>query len=88
MTCDEGFELKGPASKSCGSGSSSSKNGVWTQKSKIPRCVDVTPPTLICPKDYSIELRGNKSFVLLSSFEALEARDNPGGNVTFWVERA
>lgn len=88
VTCDDGFELKGPASKSCGSGSSSSKNGVWTQKSKIPRCVDVTPPTLTCPKDYSIELSGNKSFVLLSSFEPLKATDNSGGNVTFWVKPA
>lgn len=89
VTCDDGFELKGPASKSCGSGSSSSKNGVWTLKSKIPRCVDVTPPALICPKDYSIELSGNKSFVLLSSFEPLESiTDNSGGNITFWVKPA
>lgn len=89
VICDEGFELKGPATKTCGSASSSSRNGAWTQKNKIPRCVDNTPPSIVCPKDYSIEITGNKSFILLSSFEPLiSMEDNSGGNVTFWIKPA
>jgi hypothetical protein len=75
--------------KSCGSQSSNSRNGAWSQKNKIPRCVDSSPPTIVCPKDYSIEMSGNKSFVLLSTFEPLVSmEDNSGGNVTFWVKPA
>lgn len=69
ITCDEGYELKGSAVKNCGS--VNNRVGVWSQKSKIPRCVDVTPPKIQCPEDYSVELSGNKSFVLLSSFKSL-----------------
>lgn len=68
MTCDEGFEIKGLAFKACGG----TRNGVWSQKNKIPRCIDVTPPNIVCPRNYSIELNGNKSFILLASFEPLE----------------
>lgn len=68
ITCNEGFDIKGPSLKTCGG----SRNGVWSQKNKIPRCVDVTPPTIVCPKNYSIELNGSKSFVLLSEFKPLE----------------
>lgn len=60
--------MKGPTVKTCGG----TRNGAWTQKNKIPRCVDVTPPNIVCPKNYSIELSGNKSFVLLSQFKELE----------------
>lgn len=73
ITCDEGFELKGPAVKTCAT--ANNRNGAWTQKSKIPRCVDVTPPNIVCPKDYSIELIGNKSYVLLTSFKELEVME-------------
>lgn len=68
VTCAEGFEIKGPSAKVCGG----NRNGVWSQKNKVPRCVDVTPPTIVCPKNYSIELTGNKSFVLLAQFEPLQ----------------
>lgn len=70
ITCFDGFDIKGPATKSCGS--TNGKNGAWTQKSKIPRCVDVTPPNIICPDDYDIELNGNKSFVLLKDFKPMK----------------
>lgn len=68
LTCDEGFEIKGPEVKAC----AGARNGVWSQKNKIPRCVDVTPPNIVCPQNYSIELSGNKTFVLLASFEPLQ----------------
>ncbi|KAL7020531.1 hypothetical protein ACKWTF_011569 [Chironomus riparius] len=87
ITCEDGFELKGPAFKTCTT--TNNRNGAWTQKSKIPRCVDVTPPIIVCPKDYSIELIGNKSYVLLTSFKELEVmEDNSNTNVTFWVKPA
>ncbi|CRL07619.1 CLUMA_CG020584, isoform A [Clunio marinus] len=85
ITCENGFEIKGPSFKVCGG----TRNGVWTQKHKIPRCIDVTPPTLICPQNYSIELSQNKSYVLLAKFEPLQkVEDNSGTNVTFWVKPA
>jgi sushi, von Willebrand factor type A, EGF and pentraxin domain-containing protein 1 len=68
ISCEEGFEVKGPSFKNC----VGNRNGAWTQKNKIPRCVDVMPPIISCPDDYLIELNGNKSYVLLSSFEPLK----------------
>lgn len=69
ITCESGFEIKGPSLKTCGG----TRNGAWSQKNKIPRCVDVTPPVIACPQNYSIGLNGNKSFVLLSEFKPLDA---------------
>lgn len=100
LTCQEGFEIKGPSSKTCGG----TRNGAWSQKSKVPRCVDIEPPKLVCPKNYTIELK-DKSFVLLSSFEPLQSvegetkspsqselynsiSDNSGGNISIWVKPA
>jgi hypothetical protein len=60
--------VKGPSFKTCGG----NRNGVWSQKNKIPKCVDVTAPNITCPDDYTIELDGNKSYVLLKSFEPLK----------------
>lgn len=72
VICDEGFEIKGPAVKTCST--SNNRNGVWSQKNKNPRCVDVTPPTIVCPDDYLIEL-SNKSYVLLTSFKELKVME-------------
>lgn len=44
----------------------------------MPRCVDVTPPTIECPDDYLIELNGTKSFVLLTAFEPMKKME---GNI-------
>lgn len=60
--------MKGPSFKIC----SGTRNGAWIQKNKIPKCVDVTAPNITCPDGYLIELNGNKSYVLLSSFEPLK----------------
>lgn len=68
LTCSDGFEIKGPAMKTCGG----TRNGVWSQKAKLPRCVDVEPPTIVCPQNYSLELTGNKSYVLMATFEPLK----------------
>lgn len=70
ITCEEGFELKGPSVKSCTT--TNNRNGAWSQKNKIPRCVDVTPPNIVCPDSYSIELTGNKNYVLLMSFREMK----------------
>lgn len=67
LSCSEGFELKGPSSKACGG----TRNGAWSNKNKIPRCVDISPPSIVCPQNYSLELSGNKSYILLSSFNPL-----------------
>lgn len=71
--------------KACGG----TRNGVWNPKNKIPRCIDVTPPKIICPDDYTIEIQGNDTFVLLSSFQLpKEISDNSENEVKFWVKPA
>lgn len=85
LTCNEGFEIKGPSIKTCGG----TRNGVWTPKNKIPRCIDVSPPKIVCPDDYKIEIPGNDSFVILSSFEMpKEISDNSEDEVKFWLKPA
>lgn len=68
LTCQDGFDIKGPSVKSC----AGTRNGAWSQKAKIARCVDIEPPVIVCPKNYTIELK-EKSFVLLSTFEPLQS---------------
>lgn len=71
--------------KMCGG----TRNGVWTPKNKIPRCIDVTPPKIVCPDSYKIGIIGNESFVRLWSFEKpKEIYDNSEGDVKFWVKPA
>ena len=62
IDCEEGFELKGPAVKTC----QGTRNGAWTQKSKVPRCLDILPPDIVCPQNYTLELNSNSSFILLT----------------------
>jgi CUB/sushi domain-containing protein len=73
ITCDDGFELKGPTTKTCES--KNGRNGVWSQKNKVTRCADILPPNIICPDNYTLELSGNKSFILLSSFHPLKVME-------------
>lgn len=35
LTCAEGFEMKGPAVKTCGG----KKTGIWSNRNKHPKCV-------------------------------------------------
>lgn len=35
LSCDAGFEVKGPSIKSC----AGKRTGVWSNRNKIPKCV-------------------------------------------------
>lgn len=35
LTCDPGFDVKGPSVKSCGG----KKSGIWSSRSKQPKCI-------------------------------------------------
>lgn len=35
LICEPGFEVKGPAVKTCGG----KKSGVWSNRNKLPKCV-------------------------------------------------
>lgn len=83
VTCNDGFEIKGSALKTCGG----TRNGAWSQKNKIPRCIDVMPPKIVCPKNYSIELTDNKSYVLLAKFEPLELLEGKNNIIVVFMSK-
>lgn len=82
VVCHPGFEVKGPNNKLCGG----KRSGIWSNKSKAPKCVDVTPPQLECPANYSIPLEPNDNFALLKEFKPVEVSDNSEMNVTVWTK--
>ncbi|KXJ84393.1 hypothetical protein RP20_CCG009862 [Aedes albopictus] len=85
LICNFGFELKGgPSTKSCGG----KRNGVWTQKTKTPRCVDITPPHLMCPNNYTLPMHDDFSYALVKRLNRPYVFDNGGDNFTFWTKPA
>ncbi|XP_055618198.1 sushi, von Willebrand factor type A, EGF and pentraxin domain-containing protein 1-like [Toxorhynchites rutilus septentrionalis] len=85
LICNFGFELKGgPSTKSCGG----KRNGAWTQKSKTPRCVDVTPPHLMCPNNYTLQMHDDYNYAVVKRLNQPYAFDNGGDNFTFWAKPA
>ncbi|XP_055587381.1 sushi, von Willebrand factor type A, EGF and pentraxin domain-containing protein 1-like [Uranotaenia lowii] len=85
LVCDFGFELKGgPSTKSCGG----KRNGVWTQKAKTPRCVDVTPPHLLCPNNYTLPMHDDFNYAIVRRLNQPYVFDNGGDNFTFWTKPA
>ncbi|XP_065089093.1 sushi, von Willebrand factor type A, EGF and pentraxin domain-containing protein 1-like [Ochlerotatus camptorhynchus] len=85
LICNFGFELKGgPSTKSCGG----KRNGIWTQKTKTPRCVDVTPPHLMCPNNYTLQMHDDYNYAIVKRLNRPYAFDNGGDNFTFWSKPA
>ncbi|XP_076181652.1 sushi, von Willebrand factor type A, EGF and pentraxin domain-containing protein 1 isoform X2 [Ptiloglossa arizonensis] len=46
IMCKKGFLLEGPQTKLCGG-----RSGVWSQRRSVNRCIDETPPLIVCPSD-------------------------------------
>ncbi|XP_053687129.1 sushi, von Willebrand factor type A, EGF and pentraxin domain-containing protein 1-like [Sabethes cyaneus] len=85
LICNFGFELKGgPSTKSCGG----KRNGVWTHKIKTPRCVDVTPPHLMCPNNYTLLMHDDFNYAIVKRLNRPYVFDNGGDNFTFWSKPA
>ena len=71
VTCAAGFELRGPAVRKC------SGQGTWSDEDAKTRCVDVTPPVIICPADVMVEAEEGESFASVS-WDPPRATDNSG----------
>ncbi|XP_055523737.1 sushi, von Willebrand factor type A, EGF and pentraxin domain-containing protein 1-like [Wyeomyia smithii] len=85
LICNFGFELKGgPSTKSCGG----KRNGVWTHKIKTPRCVDVTPPHLMCPNNYTLLMHDDFNYSIVKRLNRPYVFDNGGDNFTLWSKPA
>lgn len=84
MKCEFGFELKGPAVKQC----NGKRNGIWSQKNKTPKCIDVTPPHLICPSDYDLPLHEDFNYTIIHELHRPYLSDNSGDNATLWSKPA
>lgn len=70
----------GPSTRVC----TGKRNGFWTHKNKTPRCVDVTPPEIICPNDYSVRLHYELNYTTIYQIHLPYVSDNSGSNITFW----
>lgn len=84
IQCLDGFELKGPTAKVC----NGKRNGVWSNKNKNPKCVDVTAPNITCPANYSLVLEATESHVVIKELKQPTIVDNSNLNVTFWSKPA
>ncbi|XP_053677965.1 sushi, von Willebrand factor type A, EGF and pentraxin domain-containing protein 1-like [Anopheles nili] len=80
LICDFGFEMKGgPTTKQCGG----KRTGVWN-KMKTPRCIDVTPPYIECPGNYSVLMDDDFPYALVKRLHQPYVFDNSGENFTYW----
>ncbi|XP_058063456.1 sushi, von Willebrand factor type A, EGF and pentraxin domain-containing protein 1-like [Anopheles bellator] len=86
LICDFGFEMEGggPWTRQCGG----KRTGVWSGRSKAPRCVDVAPPFLECPGHYSVLMDDTFPYALLRRLQQPYVYDNSGDNYTYWVRPA
>lgn len=78
IICMEGFELKGPSFKVC----NGKRNGVWSNKNKHPKCIDVQPPNIKCPIDYKIPMGANESWAVIMELESPTVSDNSNKDVS------
>lgn len=83
LTCNPGFELKGPPVKTCGG----KKTGIWSNRNKHPKCIgnvlpilakfivdflfyftDVTPPVLTCPENFTVPMSDTENYAIVKIF--------------------
>lgn len=81
ITCMEGFELKGPSFKVC----NGKRNGVWSNKNKHPKCVDVQAPNITCPEDYLLTMEANEPTGVLMELKPPIVSDNSQKNVSLTI---
>ncbi|KAL4236643.1 biological adhesion [Mactra antiquata] len=71
VTCHPGYSLNGPHSKQC------LPEGVWTPATDVSRCVDTSPPFIMCPYNIEAETDLNENTATVSWLVPL-AVDNSG----------
>lgn len=79
ISCIEGFQLKGPSLKTC----NGKRNGVWSNKNKHPKCIDVQAPNITCPENYTVPMEMNETYALVMQLRAPLVSDNSKVNVSF-----
>lgn len=77
ITCEKGYS--GPGEIDC---VTRGRHGAWSSK---PRCVDIEPPKLQCPKDIKTIAFPGQNFGTVIWKEPL-ITDNSGGNINIWWE--
>uniref|UniRef100_A0A1B0CMR2 Sushi, von Willebrand factor type A, EGF and pentraxin domain-containing protein 1 n=2 Tax=Lutzomyia longipalpis TaxID=7200 RepID=A0A1B0CMR2_LUTLO len=82
ITCNEGFELKGPAQKTC----TGKRNGFWTHKNKHPKCVDITAPEIKCPNNFTLIMEKTENYAVVPQIPEPIVSDNSGLNITYWTK--
>ncbi|XP_058127266.1 sushi, von Willebrand factor type A, EGF and pentraxin domain-containing protein 1-like [Anopheles ziemanni] len=84
LVCDFGFEMKGgPSTKQCGG----RRTGVWS-KTKTPRCIDIVPPYIECPGNYTVLLDDDYPYAVVRRLQQPYVFDNSGDNYTYWSKPA
>lgn len=79
ISCMDGFQLKGPATKTC----NGKRTGVWSTKNKHPKCIDVQAPNITCPMNYNVSMEANETFALVMELQVpLLVSDNSQMNVS------
>uniref|UniRef100_A0A182PU12 Sushi, von Willebrand factor type A, EGF and pentraxin domain-containing protein 1 n=1 Tax=Anopheles epiroticus TaxID=199890 RepID=A0A182PU12_9DIPT len=80
LICDFGFEMKGgPSTKQCGG----KRTGTWS-KLKTPRCIDIAPPYIECPGNYTVLMDDDFPYALVRQLQQPYVFDNSGDNFTYW----
>nr|XP_040233470.2 sushi, von Willebrand factor type A, EGF and pentraxin domain-containing protein 1-like [Anopheles coluzzii] len=80
LICDFGFEMKGgPSTKQCGG----KRTGTWS-KLKTPRCIDIAPPYIECPGNYTVLMDDDFPHALVRRLQQPYVFDNSGDNFTYW----
>ncbi|XP_049280450.1 sushi, von Willebrand factor type A, EGF and pentraxin domain-containing protein 1-like [Anopheles funestus] len=80
LICDFGFEMKGgPSTKQCGG----KRTGTWS-KMKTPRCIDIAPPYIECPGNYTVLMDDDYPYAIVRRLQQPYVFDNSGDNYTYW----
>ncbi|XP_076046526.1 sushi, von Willebrand factor type A, EGF and pentraxin domain-containing protein 1-like [Oratosquilla oratoria] len=67
--CEDGYQLQGSYKATC------VDPGVWTNEEKWPRCVDIQPPGIVCPKNITANTEPRENYANVT-WEPAKAKDN------------
>ncbi|XP_011690241.1 PREDICTED: sushi, von Willebrand factor type A, EGF and pentraxin domain-containing protein 1-like [Wasmannia auropunctata] len=80
ITCNEGFALEGPTGRTC-----IGRTGIWSQRHRVNRCVDKTPPSLNCPTEIVAETAKGQSYAYVN-WTVPEVTDNANASPILWTK--
>ncbi|XP_034934877.1 sushi, von Willebrand factor type A, EGF and pentraxin domain-containing protein 1-like [Chelonus insularis] len=78
IKCNPGFRLKGPSIRKC-----TGSRGLWSQRKRTSRCVDDTPPQIICPDNATWSTIPEKSYSL-PTWSIPSVSDNSDEGIQVW----